>query len=151
MVRVNVHPPLLGNIFLCLRCNKMFGSLVVVFPSPHKGGTLLLRHRDTSELSTQERRLRGQEQTINRSLHATFFSDIEHEVALVTSGHRITLTYYLYFDDGGPVSPNDAVLGPEYFTPPQLMMNKDAYREALTTTLKRNTCICTEARLSGQE
>jgi hypothetical protein len=39
----------------------------------------------------------------------TFFSDIEHEITPVTSSHRITLTYNLYFDDGGRVSPNDAV------------------------------------------
>jgi hypothetical protein len=32
-----------------------------------------------------------------------FFGDIEHEIAPVTSGHRITLTYNLYFDHGGPV------------------------------------------------
>jgi hypothetical protein len=27
------------------RSDKMFGSLVIVFPSPHEGGALLLRHR----------------------------------------------------------------------------------------------------------
>jgi hypothetical protein len=38
--------------------------------------------------------------------YVAFFSDVEHEVAPVISGHRITLTYNLYFDDGGA---NDAV------------------------------------------
>ena len=80
----------------------------MALPSPHQGGALLLRHL-------------GQEWTFDsgEALAATkdqpsigyvaFFSDIEHEVAPVTSGHRITLTYNLYFDDGGSVSPNDAV------------------------------------------
>ncbi len=112
----------------------MFGSLVVVFPSPHEGGALLLRHRDHEWTFDSGKALAAAKNKPSIG-YATFSSDIEHEVALVTSGHRITLTYYLYFDDGGPVSPNDAVLDPEYLTPPQLM-NKDAYREDLTTPLE---------------
>src|SRR6266436_1851007 len=146
MVRVNVHP-LFGNTFLCLgnglffkphvdtpRSNRMFGSLVVVFPSPHKGGALLLRHRDHEWTFDSGKALAAAKNKLSIG-YATFFSDIEHEFALVTSGHRITLTYDLYFDDGGPVSPNDAVLDPEYLTPPQLM-NKDAYCDDLTTPLE---------------
>jgi hypothetical protein len=62
-----------------------------------------------------------------------FFSDIEHEVAPVTSGHRITLTYNLYFDDGnGPVSENDAVS--KHLIPPQLP-NQEGFREAFGALL----------------
>jgi hypothetical protein len=53
-----------------------------------------------------------------------FFSDVEHEVALVTSGHRITLTYNLYFDDGGPVS-----------EPPQ-PVNEGAFHNAFVALLE---------------
>ena len=35
---------------------------------------------------------------------AAIFSDCEHEVLEVTSGHRVTLTYNLYVTDGGPAS-----------------------------------------------
>jgi hypothetical protein len=62
-----------------------------------------------------------------------FFSDIEHEVAPVTSGHRITLTYNLYFDGGGdPVSENDVVS--EHLIPPQLP-NQEGFSEAFKTLL----------------
>jgi hypothetical protein len=77
----------------------MFGSLVLVFPTPHEGGALLVRHRrkewtfdSAAELSTAPPSSIG---------YAAFFSDVEHEVAPVLSGHRITLTYNLHFDDEG--------------------------------------------------
>jgi hypothetical protein len=78
----------------------MFGSLVLVFPTPHEGGALLVRHHgqewsfdSAAELSTAPPSSIG---------YAAFFSDVEHEVAPVVSGHRITLTYNLHFDDGRP-------------------------------------------------
>jgi hypothetical protein len=62
-----------------------------------------------------------------------FSSDVEHEVAPVTSGHRITLTYNLYFDDGsGPVSENDAVS--KHLIPPELP-NQKGFREAFKALL----------------
>ncbi|KAI0302513.1 hypothetical protein BC826DRAFT_904347 [Russula brevipes] len=79
------------------RGEKMFGSLVLVFPTPHEGGALLIRHRgqewsfdSAAELSTAPPSSIG---------YVAFFSDVEHEVAPVVSGHRITLTYNLHFDD----------------------------------------------------
>jgi hypothetical protein len=76
----------------------MFGSLVLVFPTPHEGGALLIRHRgqewsfdSATELSTAPPSSIG---------YVAFFSDVEHEIAPVVSGHRITLTYNLHFDDG---------------------------------------------------
>ena len=78
---------------------KMFGFLVVVLPTKHEGGTLLLRHH-------------GQEWTFDsanivstpnsESPHAafiSFFNNVEHEVSMVTSGYRVTLTYNLYFGE----------------------------------------------------
>ena len=35
---------------------------------------------------------------------AAFYSDCEHEVLPVTSGHRVTLTYNLYFGTADPIS-----------------------------------------------
>ncbi|KAI0291797.1 hypothetical protein B0F90DRAFT_1774587, partial [Multifurca ochricompacta] len=68
----------------------MFGSLVIVFPTAHEGGTLQLRHRgqewtfdSASELSGLPTPSIG---------YIAFFSDVEHEVAPVISGHRVTLT-----------------------------------------------------------
>jgi hypothetical protein len=83
----------------------MFGSLVVVFPTPHEGGALVFRHR-------------GEEWTFDSSAvlsaaepasiaYAAFFSDVEHEVLPVTSGHRVTLTYNIYFSKDEVVPAKD--------------------------------------------
>jgi len=59
----------------------MIGSLVVIFPTPHQGGTLILRHD-------------GQEYTFDSGLElprvekpsvgfVAFYSDVEHEVTVV--------------------------------------------------------------------
>jgi hypothetical protein len=74
----------------------MFCSIVVVFPTPHEGGVLVFRHR-------------GQEWSFDSSAilsaalpasiaYAAFFCDVEHEILPVKSGHRVTLTYNLYFE-----------------------------------------------------
>ena len=108
----------------------MFGSLVVVFPTPHEGGALLLRHHGQEWIFDSAQALAGIGQpTIG---YMAFFGDVEHEVAPVTSGHRITLTYNLYFDDGGPVSENDAVS--EHLTLPQTP-NQEGFREAFKSLL----------------
>jgi hypothetical protein len=101
----------------------MFGSLVVVFPTPHEGGALILRHggkewtfdssKSLSEsASTSSSESQQQEQSSESSsrtnesqqprnpegssiAYIAFFSDVEHEVTEVTSGYRITLTYNL--------------------------------------------------------
>jgi hypothetical protein len=86
----------------------MFGSLVIVLPLPHEGGALLLRHpgQEWTFDSGKAPEVAKDQPSIG---YVAFFSDIEHEVTPETSGHRITLRYDLYFDDGGPVPPNDAV------------------------------------------
>jgi hypothetical protein len=113
------------------RSENMFGSLVIVFPTPHEGGALHLRHRDHEWIFDSGKALSAEE---NPSIgFVAFFSDIEHEVTPVISGHRITLTYNLYFDDGGPVSANDATS--EHLTPPPLP-NEGAFREAFKALLE---------------
>lgn len=76
----------------------MFGSLVLVFPTRHEGGSLLLRHDD------QEWEFDSAKAVADQSSPAigyiAFYSDVEHEVTPVTSGHRVTLTYNLYFIPG---------------------------------------------------
>ena len=114
------------------RSDKMFGSLVIVFPSPHEGGALLLRHRNQEWTFDSGEALAATEDQLSIG-YVAFFSDIEHEVTPVTSGHRITLTYNLYFDDGGPVSPNDAVS--EHLISPKLP-NQARFREAFAALLE---------------
>lgn len=79
---------------------NMFGSLVVVLPARHEGGALLLRHGD-SEWTFDSAQAISEHSVENPQIaYAAFFSDVEHEVSTVTSGHRVTITYNLYFNDG---------------------------------------------------
>jgi hypothetical protein len=103
----------------------MFGSLVTVFPTPHEGGALHLRHRghewifDSGQaLSTKEEPSIG---------YAAFFSDIEHEVTQMISGHRVTLTFNLYFDGDELTSAKDLYPQPA---------NKGAFRETFRGLLE---------------
>jgi hypothetical protein len=114
------------------RSDKMFGSLVIVLPSPHEGGALLLRHRNQEWTFDSGEALAAAEDQPSIG-YVAFFSDIEHEVTPVTSGHRITLTYNLYYDDGGPVSPNDAVS--EHLISPR-PPNQVRFREAFAALLE---------------
>ncbi|KAJ7235302.1 hypothetical protein B0H12DRAFT_1191452 [Mycena haematopus] len=77
------------------RGEKMFGSLVVVFPTAHAGGALLLRH-DGKEEKFDSAHILSSFNTPTVA-YVAFYSDVEHEVAIVESGHRVTLTYNLYF------------------------------------------------------
>jgi len=111
----------------------MFGSLVVVFPTPHEGGALILRHRGQEWTFDSGRGLASvREPSIG---YVAFFSDVEHEVAPVISGHRVTLTYNLYFDDnGGTVSSSKEAASRHPSLPPAL--NKNAFRETFQALLE---------------
>lgn len=74
---------------------NMFGSLVIVFPTPHEGGALVLRDRGKEETFDSSQMLVGCEKP--SIAFTAFFSDVEHEVQKVLSGYRVTLTYNLYF------------------------------------------------------
>jgi hypothetical protein len=108
------------------RSKNMFGSLVIVFPTPHEGGALHLRHRGQEWIFDSGQVLAAKDKPSIG--YAAFFSDIEHEVAPVTSGHRVTLTYNLYFDDDTA----DAV--PKHLARP--LVNEGAFTEAFTALLK---------------
>ncbi len=80
------------------RADSMFGSLVLVFPPAHEGGTLILREKG-SEWSFDAQMLAKSTSTEAEIAYVAFYSDTEHEVLPVTSGSRVTLTYNLYFED----------------------------------------------------
>ncbi|KAL8993483.1 MAG: hypothetical protein Q9169_006310 [Polycauliona sp. 2 TL-2023] len=70
-----------------------FGSLVVCLPYAHEGGTLRVKHSgqtvDFAWAASDPRSIQW----------AAFYGDCEHEALEVTSGHRVTLTYNLYYTD----------------------------------------------------
>jgi hypothetical protein len=75
----------------------MLGSLVIIYPTAHEGGELVLRHKG------HEWKFDANSLTVSQSspslAYIAFYSDIEHEVLEVTSGRRVTVTYNLYFVD----------------------------------------------------
>lgn len=82
------------------RSQNMFGSLVIVFPSPHGGGELVLRQEGKEWTFDAAQLLAGSK---DRIAYIAFFSDIEHEVLPVRSGRRVTITYNLYSVDDQPI------------------------------------------------
>ncbi|KAG6855593.1 hypothetical protein H0H87_000432 [Tephrocybe sp. NHM501043] len=97
------------------RGDRMFGSLVIVFPTPHKGGTLVLRHFgqewnfDSATLTS--------EQEVPSVAYIAFYSDVDHEVTVVESGFRVTVTYNLFFESkaiASQVHPSATPVAPDY-------------------------------------
>ena len=78
----------------------MLGSLVLIYPTAHEGGELVLRHKD-HEWKFDANSLTDS-QSAPSLAYVAFYSDLEHEVLKVTSGRRITVTYNLYLVDPVP-------------------------------------------------
>ncbi|KAH8810964.1 hypothetical protein F5884DRAFT_749366 [Xylogone sp. PMI_703] len=76
------------------RSSSQFGSLVVCLPVDHEGGQLQVRHKGSEMTFDWSTSGNGKKQA--GVYWAAFYSDCEHEVLEVTSGHRLTLTYNLY-------------------------------------------------------
>jgi hypothetical protein len=69
----------------------MFATMVLVLPSIHSGGALVVRHLDREAL------LDPRPEEPSEIGFAAFYADCVHEVRPVTAGHRITLVYNLRF------------------------------------------------------
>ena len=80
----------------------MLGSLVIVYPTAHEGGELVLRHKGR-EWKFDANSLMSLQPSPSLA-YVAFYSDIEHEVLKVTDGSRVTLTYNLYLVPHGPIS-----------------------------------------------
>lgn len=82
------------------RGTKMFGSLVILFPTSFEGGNLIMR-KGEKEWSFDAAKALA-ECSGPHVAYVALYSDVEHEVSMVQSGHRISVTYNLYFDDDAP-------------------------------------------------
>jgi len=80
---------------------SMFATLVVVLPSLHEGGDLVVRH------AGQEARLSLRCDDPAEAAFAAFYADCVHEVLPVTQGFRLTLVYNLVRPGGRPPGPPD--------------------------------------------
>ena len=92
------------------RGTDTLGSLVIIYPTHHEEGELVLRHKD------REWKFDAEPLTISQSspslAYVAFYSDIEHEVLKVTSGRRVTITYNLYLFDPVP-KPEGSTIVPD--------------------------------------
>jgi hypothetical protein len=99
----------------------------VCLPSYHQGGELIVRH--AGHTVTFDWGSSSEEDKKNTSVQwAAFYSDCEHEVRKVTKGHRITLTYNLYYVAGvGDLAGNCPVMDVESL--PLYQMIREALAE----------------------
>ena len=78
------------------RGENMFGSLVIVFPTVHEGGSLVLRDAGKEWVVDAAHDIK---QNPNQCVaFIAFYGDVEHEVLPITSGYRVTMTYNLYYE-----------------------------------------------------
>jgi hypothetical protein len=87
------------------KADGMFGTLVIVLPSTHRGGQLVVRHAGHEEVLDLSR---GDTSELT---FAAFYADCEHEVRPITSGQRVCLIYNLLHQPDGrkrkvPVAPH---------------------------------------------
>jgi 2OG-Fe(II) oxygenase superfamily len=74
----------------------MFGTLVIVLPSLHSGGEVIVRHAGREvvlDLATTD---------VSQLNYAAFYADCEHEVRPVAHGNRLCLIYNLIQRPGDP-------------------------------------------------
>ena len=82
------------------RSKDQIGSLVVSLPSAHQGGQLTVRNAGAAGQNVVFDWSTTDDSTPGEIKWAAFYSDCEHEVHEVTSGHRVTLTYNLFLTRG---------------------------------------------------
>jgi hypothetical protein len=88
-----------------LQGKDILGSLVVIYPTPHNGGELVLCHEGREWKS--DAGVLTASQTSPSLAYVAFRSNVEHEVLKVKTGRRVTVTYNLYLFDSlkGPGIP----------------------------------------------
>ncbi|RLJ20751.1 hypothetical protein DJ030_06300 [bacterium endosymbiont of Escarpia laminata] len=71
------------------KCDGMVATLVVVLPSPHRGGTLIIDHQG------EKKRYQSSRAASDKLSFFAFYADCQHEVRPVTDGYRVVLIYNL--------------------------------------------------------
>jgi hypothetical protein len=101
-----------GSFFLAHRdtekLNRMFATLVVVLPSRHEGGELMIRHDGQEKCFAF-----GGENSDYEMRYAAFYADCQHEVRPVTADYRLCLIYNLALAKPAqqqPLAPNHSTV-----------------------------------------
>ncbi|GAM24040.1 hypothetical protein SAMD00019534_072150 [Acytostelium subglobosum LB1] len=96
VVRADLYKLLIyetGGFFLPHRDSekedKMFGTLVLSLPCPHRGGDLVISHSDKETVVSLEN------DSMSSIKWTAFFADCRHDVKPVTEGNRVCLVYNL--------------------------------------------------------
>ncbi|KAJ6509853.1 hypothetical protein DFH09DRAFT_1435381 [Mycena vulgaris] len=102
MYKLNVYGP--GSFFKAHkdtpRGEDMIGSLVVIFPTAHKGGALTLSHGGNTWTFDSAAELAAHAPSpVSGIAYVAFYSDVTHAVEPVLEGYRVTLTYNLFLAD----------------------------------------------------
>lgn len=100
-----------GGFFLAHRDTEkargMFGTLILVLPSAHRGGELVVRH------SGREVTLDLESAEVSEIRFAAFYADCEHEVRPITEGNRVALVYNL-IQQGNVRREGEPLQAPDY-------------------------------------
>jgi len=102
------------------KLDGMIATLVVVLPSSHRGGELIIEHQG-------EKKTLSCENIYSRKINfIAFYADCQHEVKPVKEGYRVVLTYNLVLESVKDKRTKPPVNSPalkdaliEYFTPSQ--------------------------------
>jgi len=78
------------------RSDDMMATLVVVLPSEHTGGSLIVNHKD------RRTRFSIRNAAAGKLTLFSFYADCTHEVKPITDGYRIALSYNLNFTPAKP-------------------------------------------------
>lgn len=74
------------------KLDDMVATLVLVLPSPHIGGDLVINHHDEQHSFVSEQLISNKIKTI------VFYADCQHEVKKIKQGYRVALTYNLVLE-----------------------------------------------------
>lgn len=75
------------------KLNNMIGTLVIVLPSAHIGGDLIVHHRQDKKV------LKSENIDFPELQCFAFYSDCQHEIKKVRQGYRVALTYNLVLEN----------------------------------------------------
>lgn len=75
------------------KLNNMIGTLVIVLPSPHIGGDLIVHHRQDKKI------LKSENINFPELQCFAFYSDCQHEIKKIRQGYRVALTYNLVLEN----------------------------------------------------
>jgi len=112
---------------------NMIATLVVILPSSHRGGTLIVNHKG------DQKRYQSSSSSIDKLSFFAFYADCRHEVRPITEGYRVVLTYNLVLDiprDNGLDRSINFVQQPlfhaleKYFTRDQLQSTPNTARKS---------------------